>query len=54
MSTRRKNFTNKRSRPDWKQAAPRPLTPEARQRRTAWLTAHRLYLWQLLMREAEQ
>jgi hypothetical protein len=54
MSTRRKNFTNKRSRPAWKESAPHPLTPEARQRRTAWLTAHRLCLWQLLMKEAER
>ena len=54
MSIRRKNFTNKHSRSDWKQSAPRPLTPEARQRRTAWLTAHCLYLWKLLMREAER
>jgi hypothetical protein len=54
MNTRRKNFTDKRSRPAWKQAAPRLLTPEARPRRTAWLTAHRLYLRQLLMREAER
>jgi hypothetical protein len=54
MSTRRKNFTNKRSRPDWKASASRRFTPEAGQRRTEWLTAHRLYLWQLLMREAER
>jgi hypothetical protein len=54
MSTKRKNFTNKRSHPAWKQPAARPLTPEARKRRTEWLSAHRLYLLQLLMREAER
>ena len=54
MSSKRKNFTNKRSHPGWKQSAARPLTAEARKRRTEWLSAHRLYLWQLLMREAER
>ncbi len=54
MSSKGKNFTNKRSHPAWKQPAARPLTSEARKRRTEWLTVHSQHLWQLLMREAER
>jgi len=38
----------------YKPARLTPLTPEARRRKAQWLAAHRLYLFRLLMNEAER
>jgi len=48
----------KRRKPDkrsgYKPTPLKPLTPEARRRKAQWLAAHRLYLFRLLMNEAER
>ena len=49
----------KRKQPDIRrggyQPAPlKPLTPETQRRKARRLAAHQLYLWQLLMSEAER
>ena len=38
----------------WKESPLRLLTPEGKRRRREWLFAHRLYLHQLMLSEAER